>query len=284
MANDFSELSEMVYSGRGITVGMTPSGNPFVGYTLTGRSPSSQARRLVSGEKTGIVRTELIEDDVTLTKMFGIKTPDELAKLRADIARGSRALIVYPAIMPVENRIVASNGAQTKLLYDIARVTYEETSPQHILGEALSDPFFEYDEKDDKLIDITTYEPDAPNNTPRISACLDKTSAGIHIVRRRLDGQRDDAIFSMGLSAGGAKGITTYSGGNEKPLQPFNTGLLNFGINTDLAEDICWSLYESIGNPNPNDGNKTYNVAAAVMMMKEGGLETVILNRADMGV
>ncbi len=281
MTNDFSELGEMVYSGRGITVGMTPDRHAFVGYTLTGRSPPSQARRLVPGRNTGIVSTQLIEDDETLTRMFKINSPGELAKLKTDISKGSRALIVYPAIIPVGNRIVVSNGAQTNLLYNAAIKSFEETSPQHILGEAISNPFGVYDEKEDRMIDITTYEPDEPNNTPRISACLNKSDAGIHIVRRRLDGERDDLICRVILSAGRAKGITTYSGGNEKPLLPFNSELLQFGIDSNDPYVICMDLYKVIGNPNPLDGNKVYRVAAAVMMMNEDGLETVVMNRAD---
>jgi IMP cyclohydrolase len=46
MIDDFSKLKAMKYSGRGITIGMTTEGNSFIGYTLTGRSSSSQARKI----------------------------------------------------------------------------------------------------------------------------------------------------------------------------------------------------------------------------------------------
>lgn len=287
MADDFSELSRMIYSGRGITVGMTPEGNPFVGYTLTGRSPSSQARRLVKGEKTNIVRTELIEDNETLMRMFNIRNEEDLLKLKTDISRGSRALIVYPAIMPVGDRIVVSNGAQTKLLYNVAineNKNNFETSSINILKEASFKNFFEYDEKEDKLIDITQYEPDNPNYTPRISACLGDKIAGIHIVQKISESElKRDNLTRILLSPGEARGITTYSGGNEKPLAPFNGELLKFNIKSNDAQEICSNLYNAIGNPNPNDNNKIYRVAAAVMMRKQGELCFSVINRADEG-
>ena len=63
MADDFSKLKEMKYSGRGITIGMTSEGNPFVGYTLTGRSPSSQARKLVYDKSLSTIRTDVTDQE-----------------------------------------------------------------------------------------------------------------------------------------------------------------------------------------------------------------------------
>ena len=284
MEDNFSGLSSMIYSGRGITVGMTPEGNSFVGYTLTGRSPSSQARRLVRGKETGIIRTELVEDDETLIRMFNIKNEADLSKLKSDIAKGSRALIVYPAIMPAGNKIVVSNGAQTKLLYNTSINAYVDANPITILREAFSKPFYEYDEKGDKLIDVTKYEPDNPNFTPRISACLDNKLAGIHIVRRAWESEeKDDKISTIVLFPGQANGITTYSGGNENPLAPFKGELLYFNIESNDPQEICYNLYNAIGNSNPNDNNKVYRVSASVMMKKKDGLCFAALNRADEG-
>lgn len=285
MANDFSALSEMIYSGRGITIGMTPMGEPFIGYTLTGRSPSSQARRLVLGRDTGIISTQLIEDDKTLIKMFDIKSPEELDKLKAEIAKGSRALIVYPAIVPVDDtdriRIVASNGAQTKLIYNTARRCHTEW-PEEILKRSFSEPFMEYDEKEDRKIDITSFEPDDPNFTPRISACIDRNRPAFHIVRRMKDGLGKSEILRFDFYQGTGSLLTTYKGGNEKPLVSSNGRLLDMTIGSNNTDEICQGLYNAISNPNPNDGNKVYSVAAAVMMMKkDGGLESRVINRAD---
>lgn len=253
MAKDnFSALENMIYSGRGITVGKTPSGISFIGYSLTGRSPSSQARRLVVGENTGIIRTDVTD-------------PEQLKK-------GSPALLLYPAIMPVgDNALVASNGAQTKLLYN-----KEKQGKLWMPGK----PFFEYDEKDDRLIDITTYEPDAPNNTPRISAYVRENRAGMYLVWEEY-GKKKREIFAMDLFPGSGKLITTYFGGNEKPLAPFQGRPLDVEIGSETAQDIVESIYEAIhGGQTPDDN---YRVAAAVAMLKPGGLETAIINRADKG-
>jgi hypothetical protein len=116
MADDFSSLKEMIYSGRGIVVGTTPSGVHFVGYTLTGRSPPSQARELLQGQNTGVIRTSMIEDDKRLYSMFHLDTSGQLSDLKRDLAKGSPALIYYPAIIPVNsNSIAVSNGIQTEL-------------------------------------------------------------------------------------------------------------------------------------------------------------------------
>ena len=94
VGDDFSALKEMTYSGRAITIGMTLDENPFVGYTLTGRHPSSQARRLV-------YENDSIRIDVTDTEQ---------------LEKGNPSLLVYPAMVHVGNRIVASNGVHTNLI------------------------------------------------------------------------------------------------------------------------------------------------------------------------
>jgi len=256
--DDFSALSEMIYSGRGITVGRTPSGNSFIGYSLTGRSPPSQARKLVQGEKTNVIRTEVTD-------------PEQLKK-------GSPALLLYPAIVPTKDgTLIASNGAQTKLIYS---ATFNgNNSPQENLLKAFIRPSLEYDEKDDRWINLTTYEPDSPNNTPRISAVVNKESAAIHIVSN--NNGKYQRIIPITFDAGLGKLITTYSGGNEKPLAPFIGDLLDVTINSESAQDIAESIYKAIyGGQNQGDN---YRVATAVVIVKPSGLETTIINRVDRG-
>src|SRR3989344_6319391 len=105
MKDDFSSLEKMLYPGRGIIVGLTPSENPFIGYFLTGRSKSSQARKLVYSEsvypeKTGIVRTEATDKE--------------------QLEKGNPSLLLYPALVSVRDIIIASNGIQTELIYSAA--------------------------------------------------------------------------------------------------------------------------------------------------------------------
>lgn len=296
MQQDFSALKQMKYSGRGIAVGRTSQGDLFVGYTLTGRSPSSQARRLVYDSKSSIIRTELIEDDATLTKMFDISSPEQLTKLKADISKGNRALIVYPAIAFIRtnqkvianNRIVVSNGVQTKLLYSAARADCGRSSTQ-VMEKVFQEPFWEYDEKSGNWIDLTSYEPDAPNNTPRINAVLDNfsgiTNMAFGIARKEVNRTERDIHSYTELPHGQAKIITTYSGGNENPLLSFTGKPLDLQLDATNPQDIAEAFYDAIG---PNDTVGNARVATAVMMMRlinqtPSGLEIAVINRAERG-
>ena len=268
MPDDFSALEKMIYSGRGISVGMTLKGDEFVGYSLTGRSQSSQARKLVQGEKTKTIRTNITD--------------------RKQLEEGSPALLLYPAIVLYENAIIASNGAQTKLIYSALKREQPDPvldspalSPFGILNEAFKDPFWEYDEKDDKLIDITTYEPDAPNNTPRISACVSNGRAAIGIVICR-NGKAERTIWDIELEPGKGKLITTYKGGNEKPLLPFTGEPLDVIIISATSAAIAESIYNAIyGGARPGEN---YRVSAAVMLRKpSGNIYSTIINRSERG-
>ncbi len=262
MANNFSALGKMIYSGRGITIGMTQNGNSFIGYTLTGRSPSSQARKLVYDEGNQVVRIEVTD-------------PEQLRK-------GNTALLVYPAIAHLDGRLIASNGIQTELIYTTAKGS-GFTNPLDILQSAMSRESPRYDPQNGWL-DITSFEPDKPNFTPRISGFLNNEGIGaLHIVRN-YKGRKEPELFPGRITKGEAATITTYKGGNENPLLPFEGNLLVGTVDSNESNVICWDLYNAIGAPNPLDGNKVYRVAAAVMMMKKsGGLEAFTVNRDEVG-
>jgi IMP cyclohydrolase len=262
--DDFSVLENMTYSGRGIITGMTPEGNSFMGYSLTGRSPPSQARRLVYDEKSGVIRTEVTDKE--------------------QLEKGSPALLLYPAIVREKDSLIASNGAQTKLIF--TRIQMDSNTTRDTLDSAFYSPCFEYDKKDQKWIDITTYEPDAPNSTPRISALLrerlagSKDAAAMHIVRSN-GGVRESHTFPVTLLEGQGRVITTYSGGNENPLLPFEGRPLEVGVGSNTPENIVDSIYAAIqGGANPGDN---YCVSAAVMMLKDGRTQVAIRNRSEIG-
>lgn len=254
--DDFGALKGMIYSGRGIIVGMTPEGNSFVGYSLTGRSSSSQARMLLHDEKSNVIRTHVTDKE--------------------QLEKGSPALLLYPAIAYLpDNTIVASNGAQTKSI--CTAFMNGKRFSEEVLESAFSSPLFEYDKKDQRWIDISTYEPDAPNNTPRISAILrSPDEAAMHIVREFLR-EPDHNIHSIELKRGKGHLITTYFGENENPLKPFIGSPLEISVGSNNSEDIVNSIYSAIqGGANPEDN---YAVSAAVMMLKGGRPHVAIRNR-----
>lgn len=250
MADDFSAISKMVYSGRGITFGMTPEGNPFIGYSLTGRSASSQARRLAYHPEDSTVRTEVTDVE--------------------QLRKGNPLLLIYPAVAHVNGFLIASNGAQTRLLIDASKTNKD---PGDVLTNAFINPVIE------SGIDITSYEPDSPNFTPRISACMSKHQGEFYLAKKGSNGEAKPVWGRFNLVLGRARLITTYKGGNESPLLPFNENALPVRISSISSQEICQSLYNAIG---PKDGDN-FRVAAAVMMIKPNGLEAAVMNRSEIG-
>lgn len=254
----------MVNKGRGISVYMTPDGTPGGGYTLTGRSLSSQARELIEGKLTHTIRTE-------------VPDPQQLEQ-------GSPALLIYPAVAPVNGALVLSNGAQTGLVFSVIERNRVIVNPADALREVFAQPVFVYDKKDDRWIDLTTYEPDAPNNTPRITACLMGGRAAIHIVWCGKDGTRQEAIYDATLEPGKGKLITTYDGTNANPLQPFVGEPRDITMGSDDVGEICQSFYDAIAGGEKQGEN--WRVAAAAVLLRHGapgGLETKVLNRSKFG-
>jgi hypothetical protein len=127
---------------------------------------------------------------------------------------------------------------------------------------------------------LTTYEPDAPNNTLRISACVVGSHGAMHIVRCNEKGEKEQENHRFYLRPRVGKMITTYLGGNERPLKPFTGRPFDVEISSERAEDIAESLYAAIRGSNPECN---YRVAAAVMVINKGDFETKIINRSDRG-
>ena len=256
MKDDFSPLQQMLYSGRGIMVGVTPQEEMFVGYTLTGRSPSSQARKLVQGEITGVVRTDVTD-------------PEQLKK-------GSPALLLYPALIPTtRGPIIAGNGVQTRLIYSAYENSDGSQDPGQLMFDAFLHPNFEYDSHEDRWINTTTYEPDAPNNTPRISAFAYQGNVVFHIVRC-VHGNPQETVYKFALQPEHGAFLTTYEGFNENPLLAFQGEPRNVQIGSTTADALVETIWDALRGSDSND----YQVSAAVMLQKKAEeLETRIINR-----
>ena len=56
MEKGFEALAQMVYPGRIIIIGSSPAGDDIVLYAVTGRSPSSQARRFEKEKRNVFVK------------------------------------------------------------------------------------------------------------------------------------------------------------------------------------------------------------------------------------
>ncbi|MCB9359143.1 hypothetical protein H6503_04385 [Candidatus Woesearchaeota archaeon] len=261
--SDFSALEDMIYSGRGIVLGMTEDGKPMIGYTLTGRSPSSQARELVYDHKSNTLRT----------------VPTEMEKIDPRFA----ALLTYPVMtfIPELNTAVVSNGVQTELLYSYVRTHTDNTDISSIMREALCRPIDMYDAANQRYIDITSYEPDDPNFTPRISGVIRGNEAGFSVISNK-DGKKSPARYIRELEPGKGFLITTYNGGNEKPLLPFTREPVEVTIGEqrreadDLSGSLVSDLYSAIGGNRSKENS--YAVSAAVIIL-DTIPEIAIMNR-----
>ena len=251
---DLSNLENMEYSGRGIVIGMTPNGTPFVNYTLTGRSPSSQARTL-----------EWTEDGISTS-------PTDKKTLET----GNKALLVYDAIKFLENGLVISNGAQTNLVaqtfqnFDGSGYTLK-----NILKESFRNPYMIED------IDVTAHEPDSPIFTPRITGILKNNLFAFGICRRDENGETSRVYSNGTLKPGQAHFVSTYKGGNESPIVlPFD---LNSALDMTISENDIGKLNSAFTNAIVCDRDKHFFVASTTVGLNNNKFSSYnIINRGDL--
>ncbi len=175
-------LATLEYPGRLLAIGAPRrDGLAVVLYAITGRSPSSQARRLVNRDGGVWVQPT---DEETLRK-------------------GNVDLLIYPAILFGEAGIAVSNGKQTGVVRDGLA---PGADPVAVLSRALSG---------------WDFEPDAPIFTPRISGCLVGPRAGLSVVRRGPSGESLRSYFEVALRPGEGRLVSTYEGPNADPLPVF---------------------------------------------------------------
>jgi IMP cyclohydrolase len=207
MAEPVHPLRHMEYPGRVIIIGRNAAGNAVVLYAITGRSPSSQARRLVIDQAANTVL---------------VKPTDEKT-----LKTGNPDLLVYSAII-AGSGLVVSNGKQTN---DIAAAC----NPTEAAAEVLSMGLRNWD-----------YEPDEPNFTPRISGCI-ALGAGLSIIWRGEDGCSVKDYFGVPMIAGKGKLISTYTGENRNPVLSFSSRPLDVAIPFRNAREAADGLYETLG-------------------------------------
>ena len=225
------EALKKEYLGRGIIMGKTKENTPFVTYILTGRSDSSKARTLKFDEKNSVTYTAPIDMEI--------------------LNKGSPVLLLYPAIMMTDDgRIAVSNGAQTELLYNHLVKFKSFNYPKNVLENIFSEDFFRYDSKSG-FINITSFEPDEPNYTPRITGCVIGRHGGWTIVRRSKEGEKEKIYGDLDFEAmenGKAKLIMTYDGADtgKEPLHSFTGEPLDLSLEGRTQENIAHEIKEAI--------------------------------------
>ncbi len=183
MHQNWKNLSAMEYPGRLIVIGRDrPTGKTAVVYAVTGRSPSSQARRL-EGKPNGV---------------WTQPTDEETIK------KGNVDLLVYPALLWFPGGAAVSNGKQTA---DVRKALEGISDPVGALSASLAS---------------WEYEPDAPIHTPRISGCVvPGPKAALSLIRREEGGAVSRTFVEVPLTAGRGWLISTYDGINQDPLGSF---------------------------------------------------------------
>jgi len=203
----FKNLTAMDYPGRVIILGRSRDGKTVVVYAITGRSPSSQARKLEWSDDGVWVRPT---DEETLKK-------------------GHVDLLVYPAMLFFPGGVAVSNGKQT---VDVRRALEHGSNPLLVLSASLI---------------AWEYEPDPPNFTPRISgSILPGPKAALNIIKRGTDGAAVRDSFEVTLLPGKGKMISTYDGVNKDPLRSFAGDPLNVNIDGTDSAQTAEAIYESL--------------------------------------
>lgn len=222
-------LSSMEYPGRFLVIGLDSiEESNIVIYGITGRSESSQARRLD--------KDELNE---TKARIYVNVTDEE------QLRKGFHDLLVYDTMKIGPNGIVVSNGKQTKEI-DLTLNMGTTAVPAIVQGSSSYD-----------------YEPDGPNFTPRISGVITPKDAAIGIIRRKMSGEAKRTFFPLELKPGEGHFIATYTGENRDPLPSFqgNPILVALG-DTTLTIDIANRVYGALG---PLDSNPDLRVSVAAV-------------------
>lgn len=208
MCKGLENLSSKEYPGRIIVLGQDKSGqNVVVIYAITGRSPSTQARRLEHSKDT-----------------IWVKPTDKIL-----LEKGNIDLLIYPSVFCLPHGIAISNGKQTA---DIMACLGQGESAAEILVFALKN---------------WAYEPDVPAYTPRISGCvLPNKNAALSIIRRASNGKALRNVYEFPLVPGEGKMIMTYQGTNRDPLSSFSGEPLDLEIKASSPQEVAGCVYETL--------------------------------------
>ncbi|UCC39347.1 MAG: hypothetical protein JSV96_16360 [Candidatus Aminicenantes bacterium] len=208
MTEAYEILAAKEYWGRLIIIGEDKSGdNQVIIYVITGRSPSSQARRLE-------------------TKPGGIWVcPAEEEKLK----EGNVDLLVYPPIL-LSQGIAVSNGKQT---VDIQACFEKSQNPKAILDSSLR--HWEYEP------DAPTFTPRISG------CLLPGKKAALSIIKRAPDGSSIKYGYDIPLVPGRGKMIATYTGVNKDPLPSFSGKPIDVDIQEKMPEETARAIYDALG-------------------------------------
>ena len=147
------------------------------------------------------------------------------------------SLIIYPAILKTDSFTVVANGVQS---FAIKAALASGKTLENAVSEC-------------------TFEPDAPNYTPRISLVVKPTAFEFAINRRLSDGSCERCVWRYPLIVGTMRIIHTYEG-DGNPLVSF----IGEPRKLESEDDCAGLLWESLDREN-----------RISLYVKEGDVETV---------
>jgi IMP cyclohydrolase len=207
MPQAFGSLVNKEYPGRLIIIGQDTSGEKaIIVYAITGRSPSSQARRMVA-QKGGI----------------WVKPTDTQT-----LKEGDPELLIYPAVLFGQG-IAVSNGKQTP---DILECLPHFQDPVDVLKSSLS--CWDYEPDDPAFTPRIS------------GCVLSTMRTALSIIRRAEDGFSHRDYFKIDLIPGKGKLISTYAGQNIDPLPPFAGKPEDVLFTQNTAEETARDVYNTL--------------------------------------
>ncbi len=249
------ELSKTTYPGRGILIGKSEDGKKAViAYFIMGRSENSRNRVFV--EENGVIKTQ----------------PFDPSKMK------DPSLIIYSPLRVYQNATIVTNGDQTDTIYQAIqqkdRQLYDEISyPQTLRA-------FE------KALRMRSFEPDAPNYTPRISGLAylkpkkkkkKKEEMSFHFALSIVKSNHGDPSSCVRFTytydqplAGEGYLIHTYNGDGD-PLPSFTGEPACVALGNDI-----WTITEEIWNA--LDPDNRISLLVRTIDLREGKVENRILN------
>lgn len=252
MTKGLEAIANMEYPGRMIIIGRDAAGeNNVVVYAITGRSASSQARKM--------------EIDAEKNEMILVKPTNE-----EELKKGNPDLLVYKAMF-MRGGIAVSNGKQTE---DIIANYCADRNPIKVITDALS------------LYRKWEYEPDAPHFTPRIGGIVtpESESAVLAILKRAENSGVIRNLYEFPLISGKGKMIATYAGKNENPLPSFEGEPLDVKLEGKNPEEVAEAVYKALGPKIMPRETPDFRVSvAAVFGNKNGEVKHHIINRCERG-
>jgi len=242
LSKGLEKLADKEYPGRVIILGKDATGkNAVVVYAITGRSPSSQARKLIKDGET-----------------IWAKPSDE------DIPKpGQVDLLIYPAVY-LSRGVAVSNGKHTS---DIIDNLGGSTNPASVLQSALRNWDYEPD--------APSFTPRISG------CVLSLEEAALSVIRRNEDGSSVRDIFEFSLVEENGMMVTTYKGKNQDPLESFSEEPVDLEIKEKTCQELAEAVYEALGPAGEGPDLRVAVACIFSSSLDKGDYEVSIINRCE---